>query len=705
MSFDAYKSVARYGTCVKITDTVYVVPQYTVRGQSVRVSKRDICVVERRRVDARDGPVVVYLCTCQDMAATQDTLRAAHHYTKDSIRIEPCYHTRVVMATSTWASPLNVCDDIVHVSPSLYMVMAEHAVVIRRTPRGGFVCHACGRSPGKHECRHVARLKTVAIDHPDLGIETDRDDLKAPKGRGLPEDAIRVPQQRIDIAPPPSQEKRTPNRSRRVARIYDIGAWHEYTYAKDETVDTLRATSCDRIFRYSREVWFTHRLIHLYLDNVARGNACFDAFHHTMELQYARTGHRFCSAPTTRTVLQAAFHHLDMDVAETLRCRECEKLSIRERVFILDGTSNGFLNRTKSSRETPCSNKRARPGSDFALVTSNRQRSRVLKRLENLVTFDRDSYIRDLGGVDVPGIVEFAKHALEWCRLEDVKLFMEDIGSPYPIISTVQREMVLPNGGLLERCMTPIQQADRDQIRRVWPALWRLLVNFTAIPPAWHRLCHSIRDLAKDLYETGNTEYLRWPPATEEHPFVCFPEFPRRRVSPWPRQASTFEASCTKHILQNRHFSPGLFLICCPHGKILGLCAMQEYESVHTAFEFLVERFDVAPGMVIYDNGCNLFRYGMMRCPGFFSQIRIMIDKFHSPGHVMCPPSFRFQYFPDDVTVMDGRLSYSKLNTQVVEQTNGRLRKFQQSLGYMTQENYVSFVKVVASLLNMYSSS
>jgi hypothetical protein len=326
-----------------------------------------------------------------------------------------------------------------------------------------------------------------------------------------------------------------------------------------------------------------------------------------------------------------------------------------------------------------------------------------LKQLESDAVFHRDTYIRDLMHVEVPGIVEFAKHALDYCSLDAVTVFMKDIASPYPIISTVRREVVLPNGGIITRCCSGITNEDRESLRHLWPSLWTLLVNFTAIPHAWHRLCREIRDLAVAIYTHGDTEYLTWPAATEEHPFICFPEFPRRRVSPWPRQASTFEASCTKHILQNRHFSPGLFLVCCPHGKILGLCAMQEYESVHTAFEFIIERFDVAPGMIIYDNGCNLFRYGMMRCPGFFSQIRILIDKFHSPGHVLCPPSFTFQYYPDDVPVMQKQLTYRELNTQAVEQTNGRLRKFQQSLGFMTQENYLSFVKVVASLLNIYT--
>jgi len=129
---------------------------------------------------------------------------------------------------------------------------------------------------------------------------------------------------------------------------------------------------------------------------------------------------------------------------------------------------------------------------------------------------------------------------------------------------------------------------------------------------------------------------------------------------------------------------------------------MQEYESVHTAFELIVERFEVPPGMIIYDNACNLYRYGMMRCPGLFSQIRFMIDNFHSPGHIMCQPSFRFRHFPDDVVYMLGHVTGRQLNTQAVEQTNSKLRRFQNALGFMTQDNYISFIRVISCLLNMY---
>lgn len=708
MSFAQYASITCHYASYKIYDDVYAVPTYTETVRGLRVKKSEVCLVERRSITTKDGSQEMVVCQCREMQRVRDTLVTAHHYHAKEIPTERCFHAMLVTHPGVvWNTPMMVLDDVVRINETMYMVDAEQRVLIRYTPNAKktFQCLVCRHGA----CPHIHRLETVGIDHSDLLESTDGSTPhESKRPRGVPRDVIDTPQQKIAIAPQMDQKKRCPNRSGTVARIYDTDGWSEYTYATDETLNSLRERSCDRIFRYSREVWFTHRLVYLYIDNMAKGNACFDAFHTMMELQYARYGQQFCSKPTTRTVLQAALYHLDLDVDKALRCDQCSALPLRHRVFVLDGTSNGYLNKTKTTRynDPSSSGRKERPGSDFALVKTNEQRAMVLKPFEatdtraDFVT----RYIKNIWSVDVPGLVHFTRHALIHCPVEHVAVFMKDIASPYPITSTVRYEMVLPNGGLLARCMHgSMTAADREELRCVWPSLWMLCRSFDRIPVPWVPLMESIRDLAVSIYTTQDTEYLRWDTTNEEHPFVCFPEFPRRRVSPWPRKASTYEESCTKKILKHRHFSPGVFLICCPHGTILGFCAMQDHESVHTAFEFIVERFETPPGMIVYDNGCNLYRYGMMRCPGIFSQIRILIDKFHAPGHVLCPPSFTFQYYPDDTEAMLGRTTYGDLNTQVVEQTNARLRKFEKSLGFMTQENYISFVRVIASLLNFFS--
>jgi hypothetical protein len=703
MSFEQYTSVARHVTPIRVDDSLFCVPMYSATSKGLKVRLGEWCVVERRVLQASDGPRVVYMCSCSEMRAVREQMPSMHHYTKDEMPISLCYHARLVLETTVWASPEMVIDDVVKLHASTYLLRAEETIVLKKNRRRTLTCSTCKRVA--HGCPHMRRLETVAIDHPELDVLMP-EPVVPTQGRGVPQDAIDQVQQKIDLAPKPRGEKRCPNRSGKVARVYDIDGYTEYTYGKDETLSRLREVSCDTVFRYSREVWFTHRLIHVYLDNMANGNASFDAFYKTQVLQYARRGQQFCSKPTARTVIQAAFHHLDLDVDAALQCEACREVPLRHRVFILDGTSNGFLNATKTPRhQEPCSSgPKELPGSTYALVKSTQDRARVLKPFESLDDFQRDAYLKQCERVDVGGLIPFMTHALTHCRVEDVAVFLRDIASPYPITATVQAAMVMPDGGLLQRCFEEdISKDDRDAMRQMWPSLWTILAPFRRIPGSWWMLLTTIRNLAVSIYRTQPIEYTMWETTTEEHPHVCFPEFPRRRRQPWPRKASTYEASCTKHILQHRHFSPGLFLICCPHGKILGFCAMQEYESVHTAFELIVERFDEPPGMIIYDNGCNLYRYGMMRCPGIFGRIRIMIDRFHSPGHVLCPPSFTFQYYPDDVRAMLDRMTYRELNTQAVEQTNGRLRKFEQSLGFMNQENYIVFVRVLASLLNLYS--
>jgi len=703
MSFSSYYTVIQSQKSnirpIRVDETLWCVPEYSSSpARGVRVSTSDYVPVELRKVDACDGATLVYVCPCKFMMSCRERLDTVGLYSKNDMIFDPCFHIRYVMEGSRWFEPESVVDDVVHLHGPSYCIRSSDGPKVLKRVKDRVRCMSCRFG----ECPHVRRLETVAIDHPEMGVPIEAP-IESQKRSGVPRDAIETPQQKIRLAPKPREGKRCPDRSRRVARVYGVGGYTEYTYNESETLDQLRATMCDEIFRYSREVWCTHGLIHLYIDNVARGNACFDAFHNTMVLQYARVGQDFCSKKTTRTVLQASLHHLDLDVSKAMTCDVCRSIPIRERVFILDGTSNGFLDRTKTQRcPDHQEHRKQRPGSDFALVKSTRYRSLLLKSFEDKASFDRRSYLRGLGDVPVPGLVQCLTHALEHCPLDVVECFLKDIGSPYPIIASVQRDVVMPEGGLLGRLFKTITRSDRDMLRTLWPGLSKMLIKYTTIPEPWRRLLVHIRDTALESYLTSDTEYLLWPRAEGEHSFICFPDFPRIRQNPWPRQASTFEASCTKHILQHRHFSPGLFLICCPHAKILGFCAMQEYESVHTAFEIIVERFEVPPGMIIYDNGCNLFRYGMMRCPGLFSNIRILIDKFHSTGHVMCPPSFTFGYYPDNTPVLGGLLTYDTLNTQAVEQTNGRLRKFQQTLGFMTQENYISFVKVLSCLLNTY---
>lgn len=129
------------------------------------------------------------------------------------------------------------------------------------------------------------------------------------------------------------------------------------------------------------------------------------------------------------------------------------------------------------------------------------------------------------------------------------------------------------------------------------------------------------------------------------------------------------------------------------HGRCLFLEILSRHEGPRTAFEILLERFPEAPGLVIYDNACNLQRYIEAREPHFFRNTLFRIDGFHSPGHVKCPrecscSSYKragrtFEFLPG-VT--------ADLNTQVAEQANSRIEIVRKTCASMTQRNFFSYV-------------
>lgn len=83
-----------------------------------------------------------------------------------------------------------------------------------------------------------------------------------------------------------------------------------------------------------------------------------------------------------------------------------------------------------------------------------------------------------------------------------------------------------------------------------------------------------------------------------------------------------------------------------------GFSIMRRYEGPSTAFDMLVRRFPEAPGMVVYDNACNLSRYALNREPGLFAQTRFRIDRVHQACHVGCHEGYSLTSYPDDCPVL-----------------------------------------------------
>ena len=134
---------------------------------------------------------------------------------------------------------------------------------------------------------------------------------------------------------------------------------------------------------------------------------------------------------------------------------------------------------------------------------------------------------------------------------------------------------------------------------------------------------------------------------------------------------------CTKHKLDHPRFSPGVFVVCCEHGFVYGYSLMDRHESPRTPFDVFTNRVtDPQATTVVYDNGCNLLHYGLLRCTAFWSQVTTLIPPFHENGHVHCTAGLGCSRHP-------GRV----MNPEGCEQFNAHLRHHETSLTYMTSHN------------------
>jgi hypothetical protein len=93
---------------------------------------------------------------------------------------------------------------------------------------------------------------------------------------------------------------------------------------------------------------------------------------------------------------------------------------------------------------------------------------------------------------------------------------------------------------------------------------------------------------------------------------------------------------------------------------------MVRCESPATLFYLLLSRWKVAPELIIYDNACNFHVYCMLREPLFFSETRILVDRFHWPNHKSCSMSFCMAAFSADPFLFG-------INSQKAEQLNSQL--------------------------------
>jgi len=290
--------------------------------------------------------------------------------------------------------------------------------------------------------------------------------------------------------------------------------------------------------------------------------------------------------------------------------------------------------------------------------------------------------------------------------------FLASISTGYPIAALIPPCLVFPQGGdsgsVIDRVCTPgenVTVADMTSVAECWPAFADLVrqKRWSVVPPAFHSLLGRLQDLARlpGSYEDTVPRTRPGLPDDEHYTYM-----PHHRVC---RIANAFKAdtarqrhrTCNKFISRDRTFSPGIFSCFCPHGICWGFSIMRRYEGPSTAFDVLVRRFPEAPGMVIYDNACNLSVYALKREPGFFAHTRFRIDRVHQPGHVGCHEGYSLASYPDNSPVLGGSMHLHAMNSQVCEQAHSSLEAISTQAKFMRQDHFLQYVRYFLYRHNM----
>jgi len=171
----------------------------------------------------------------------------------------------------------------------------------------------------------------------------------------------------------------------------------------------------------------------------------------------------------------------------------------------------------------------------------------------------------------------------------------------------------------------------------------------------------------------------------------------KRRVCPAFRSGIPKICECCKDYPTFTGFTPGLFVVACPHGHIYFLKLLRRGESPEVVLDFLFDRCrpGFLPRRVGYDNGCHLHSYIAARCPGLSAVIQIIIDRLHAPNHVNCSIAYQLDRFTKYCSALN-------FNTQVVEQLNRLLQRMAPHLRFSTPANAILalciFLVVASSL-------
>jgi hypothetical protein len=150
-------------------------------------------------------------------------------------------------------------------------------------------------------------------------------------------------------------------------------------------------------------------------------------------------------------------------------------------------------------------------------------------------------------------------------------------------------------------------------------------------------------------------------------------------------------AGCNKLWGSHPALTPGIMLVCCPHGICLAFETMNSSESPESVFRILYSRvMSWHHKTIIYDAGCRLVEYILHREPNMLNHLDIFIDRLHYKNHSSCSSSYNMDEYP--------RLA--DINSVINEQFNSTVSHCKRMISYMTHRHFVLFMKWLISRKN-----
>lgn len=164
-----------------------------------------------------------------------------------------------------------------------------------------------------------------------------------------------------------------------------------------------------------------------------------------------------------------------------------------------------------------------------------------------------------------------------------------------------------------------------------------------------------------------------------------------RPLRPYAQDGARTEgmSSCNKYKESNQSLLPGCLLgWCLDCGICNSLALMTNSESPRSVFELLFTRWQEAPEILCYDNGCNAMQYCLNRECAFFGSTLFYIDAMHYNDHKRCATDFS-----------SGTCDAIK-NSSLAEQKNSIVRSLEHNCGYMGQVTFLLYLRYFLHRMN-----